>query len=159
MTDQSALQGQTAVVGTAVRLTGEGPLDGAPNGAADDVPFVPAGPPSEQRRTRRFRRVRWVMLGFIAPALVVYLLMVIVPSVQSLQLSFTNWDGISPDYDYVGVANYEEILGSGRFWNAVKNTLILGLGSAIIINAISPPPCTFPHSSARSSSRRSGSTC
>jgi len=137
MTDQSALQGQTQVVGAAVRLTGEGPLDGAPEGVRDDVPFVPAGPPAVQRRTRRFRSARWVMLGFIAPALVVYLLMVIVPSLQSLQLSFTNWDGISPDYDFVGVRNYEEILTSGRFWNAVKNTLILGLGSAVIVNAIS----------------------
>ena len=137
MTDQSALQGQTQLVGTAVRLTGEGPLDGAPAGAADDVPFVPRGPDTEKRRTRRFRSVRWAMLGFIAPALVIYLLMVIIPSLQSLQLSFTDWDGISPDYAYVGTRNYEEILASGRFWNAVKNTLILGLGSAVIINAIS----------------------
>jgi len=137
MTDQSALQGQTQVVGTAVRLSGEGPLDGAPDGVRDDVPLVPKGTAGEKRRTGRFRSGRWVMLGFIAPALVIYLLMVIVPSLQSLQLSFTDWDGISPDYDYVGVGNYEEILTSGRFWNAVRNTLILGLGSAVIINAIS----------------------
>ena len=137
MTDQSALQGQTEVVGTAVRLSGDGPLDGAPEGAAADIPFVPHGSHREKRRTGRFRSARWVMLGFIAPALVIYLLMVIIPSVQSLQLSFTDWDGISPDYDYVGTRNYEEILTSGRFWNAVKNTLILGLGSAVIINAIS----------------------
>ncbi|MEV7692264.1 sugar ABC transporter permease [Microbacterium sp. NPDC089189] len=137
MSDQSAQQGQTAVVSTAVRIAGEPPLDGAPEGAADDVPLVPAGPPARRRRTARFRRGRWVMLGFIAPALVVYLLMVIIPSLQSVQLSFTNWDGISDGYDYIGGRNYEEILGSGRFWNAVRNTLILGLGSAVIINAIS----------------------
>lgn len=137
MTDQSALQGQTEVVGTAVRLRGEAPLDGAPDGAPDDVSLVPTGPEREKRRTGRFRSARWIMLGFIAPALVIYLLMVIIPSVQSLQLSFTNWDGISRGYDYVGTRNYEEILTSGRFWNAVKNTLILGLGSALIINAIS----------------------
>jgi len=77
------------------------------------------------------------MLAFIAPALVIYLLMVILPSLQTVQLSFTNWDGISPSYDEVGVANYTDILTSGRFWNAVKNTLILGLGSAVIVNLIS----------------------
>lgn len=137
MTDQSAQQGQTALVSTAVRIAGEPPLDGAPEGAADDVPLVPAGPPARRRRTARCRRGRWVMLGFIAPALVIYLLMVIIPSLQSVQLSFTNWDGISDGYDYIGARNYEEILGSGRFWNAVRNTLILGLGSAVIINAIS----------------------
>jgi multiple sugar transport system permease protein/raffinose/stachyose/melibiose transport system permease protein len=137
MTDQSALQGQTQVVGAAVRLTGQAPLDGAPADAPEDVALLPTGPQARRRRTRRFRSARWVMLGFIAPALVIYLLMVIIPSLQSLQLSFTNWDGISPDYDYVGARNYEEIVTSGRFWNAVRNTLILGLGSALVINVIS----------------------
>jgi multiple sugar transport system permease protein/raffinose/stachyose/melibiose transport system permease protein len=137
MSDQSSLQGQPTVVAAAVRLRGEPPLDGAPPGAPDDVPFVPSGPEPARRKVRRFRSARWAMVGFIAPALVIYLLMVIVPSLQSLQLSFTNWDGISPSYDYIGVRNYEEILGSGRFWNAVRNTLLLGLGSAVIINIIS----------------------
>jgi ABC-type sugar transport system permease subunit len=36
----------------------------------------------------------------------------------------------------VGLRNYEDILTSGRFWNAVRNTLILGLGSAVVVNAI-----------------------
>lgn len=92
--------------------------------------------PAPRRRSRQIR-ARWTMFGFIVPALIVYLLMVIVPSVQSLQLSFTNWDGISDGYAYVGFANYSEMLGSGRFWNAVGNTLLLGIGSAFIINAIS----------------------
>jgi multiple sugar transport system permease protein/raffinose/stachyose/melibiose transport system permease protein len=137
MIDQSALQGQTEVVTTAVRLSGAGPLDGAPDGAADHTPSVPRKPEREKRGTGRFRSARWVLLGFIAPALVIYLLMVILPSLQSLQLSFTDWDGISPDHDYVGTRNYEEIVTSDRFWNAVRNTLVLGLGSAVIINAIS----------------------
>lgn len=87
-------------------------------------------------RPRR-SRARWMMFWFIVPALVIYLLMVIIPSLQSVQLSFTDWDGISGDYDYIGFANYSEMLGSERFWNAVVNTLILGIGSAVIINAIS----------------------
>lgn len=87
--------------------------------------------------SRRHRRARWVMFGFIVPALTIYLLMVILPSFQSLRYSLTNWDGISSSYDYVGAKNYQEILGSARFWNAVKNTLILGLCSAVIINIIS----------------------
>ncbi|NUQ87982.1 MAG: sugar ABC transporter permease [Glycomyces artemisiae] len=76
------------------------------------------------------------MLLFIAPALIVYVLMVIAPSIQSIQLSLTNWDGINPAYDYVGLANYRDILTSDRFWNATRNTLILGLGSAVVVNAI-----------------------
>lgn len=76
------------------------------------------------------------MFWFVLPALVIYLLMVIVPSLQSIQLSLTDWNGVKETYNYVGFDNYRSILGSGRFWNAAKNTLILGLGSALIINVI-----------------------
>ncbi|HMR49725.1 MAG TPA: sugar ABC transporter permease [Arachnia sp.] len=131
MSDQSSQAGQSTVVGAAVLLTGEDPLDGVPSGSGDaslagDRPL----------KRRRFGRGRMIMLGFIAPALFIYLLMVIVPSLQSVQLSLTNWDGISDTYDYIGLRNYRDIIGSSRFWNAVRNTLILGLGSAVIINVI-----------------------
>jgi ABC-type sugar transport system permease subunit len=135
--DMSDLEGRTAVVTTAVRLTGDAPLEPleVPRGPGGDRPDADIAP--VRVVSRRFRRQRWGMFMFILPALVIYLVMVILPSLQSLQLSLTNWDGVNAVYDYVGLRNYEEILGSGRFWNAVRNTLILGLGSAVIINAIS----------------------
>lgn len=125
MSDNAQLELETPVVSTAEQIHGEVLVDVVPE---DRNPA---------RRRRGFGVGRWAMLGFIAPALVVYLAMVIVPSLQSLQLSFTNWDGISDSYDWVGVRNYSDIISSDRFWNAVKNTLILGLGSALIINFIS----------------------
>ncbi|MDA1361458.1 sugar ABC transporter permease [Glycomyces luteolus] len=95
----------------------------------------PAALPAPGRR-RRFDRQRVAMLLFIAPAAILYALMMIVPSLQSIQLSLTNWDGISPTFEYVGLRNYEDILTADRFWNAVRNTLVLGLGSALIVNLI-----------------------
>ena len=104
------------------------------------APAEPLQPPALERpaprRRARFDGQRLTMLLFIAPALVLYLLMMIVPSIQSIQLSLTNWDGISDTFQYVGLRNYEDILTSDRFWNAVRNTLILGLGSAVVINVI-----------------------
>ncbi|WP_460796310.1 carbohydrate ABC transporter permease [Microbacterium sp. GXF0217] len=128
MSDQSSMEGGAGVVSATALLTGEPPLKGAPDMAPPTA--------SRKRGLRVATRGRLVLLGFVAPALVIYLLMVIVPSLQSVQLSFTDWDGISESYDYVGVKNYEDILTSSRFWNAVKNTLILGLGSALVINVI-----------------------
>lgn len=125
---------QRDVVAVAVNESGEPPLDGGPG--HDDHPDR-ATTPSPRSRHGRFFRNRLAMFGFVAPALVIYLLMVIVPSLQSIQLSLTNWDGINPNYDYVGLANYTDMLGSARFWNTMRNTLLLGIGSAIIINIIS----------------------
>ncbi|MDQ0615089.1 ABC-type sugar transport system permease subunit [Microbacterium sp. W4I4] len=128
MSDQSSMEGGVGVASATALLPGDSPLHAAPE----------TRPPALPRRGRLgiAGRGRLVLLGFVAPALVIYLLMVIVPSLQSVQLSFTNWDGISEGYDYVGTKNYQDILTDDRFWNAVRNTLVLGLGSAVVINII-----------------------
>ena len=58
-------------------------------------------------------------LAFISPALLLYVLFIIVPTVSSVYYSFTSWDGISPEVKFVGLANYREIFTSARFGNAL----------------------------------------
>lgn len=74
-------------------------------------------------------------LAFIAPALILYVLFIIVPTVSSVYYSFTSWDGISPDVKFIGLANYKEIFTSARFGNALKNTIILTVFISILENA------------------------
>lgn len=45
------------------------------------------------------------------------------PMIISLWLSFTNWDYISPSFDYVGGNNYTDTLTSSDFYQALKNTV------------------------------------
>ncbi|MFF0824546.1 carbohydrate ABC transporter permease [Micromonospora haikouensis] len=66
-----------------------------------------------------------------------YIATVIAPSLQSIEISLTDWDGVNAAYNYIGFANYTDIVQADRFWNAVTNTLLLGFGSAVIINVIS----------------------
>lgn len=51
-------------------------------------------------------------------------------------MSFTNWDGFSQTYSWVGLDKYEEILGNPAMMNIFKNTLIYGLGSTLFQNII-----------------------
>ncbi len=74
-------------------------------------------------------------LAFIAPALILYVLFIIVPTVSSVYYSFTSWDGISPDVKFIGLANYKEIFTSARFGNALKNTIILTVFISVLENA------------------------
>ncbi len=73
-------------------------------------------------------------LAFIAPALILYLLFIIVPTVSSVYYSFTSWDGISPNIKFIGLANYKEIFTSARFGNALKNTIILTIFISVLEN-------------------------
>ena len=74
-------------------------------------------------------------LAFIAPALILYVLFIIVPTVSSVYYSFTSWDGISPDVKFIGLAHYKEIFTSARFGNALKNTIILTIFISVLENA------------------------
>ncbi|WP_082106670.1 MULTISPECIES: carbohydrate ABC transporter permease [Micromonospora] len=101
----------------------------------------PAGQPPDTARTPHTRperlRQRMALWLFIVPALVMYIATVIAPSLQSIEISLTDWDGVNAAYNYIGFANYTDIVQADRFWNAVTNTLLLGFGSAVIINVIS----------------------
>lgn len=71
---------------------------------------------------------------FILPSLILYTLFVIVPTLGSMYLSFTSWDGISEDIRFIGLANFVEIWNSPRVHNALKNTLIMTVSLVILEN-------------------------
>ena len=61
---------------------------------------------------------------FILPALVIYILFMIVPFIGTISLSLTRWDGISFDtIRYIGFQNYREMYTDNVFWLALKNNL------------------------------------
>jgi multiple sugar transport system permease protein len=61
---------------------------------------------------------------FILPSFAHLALFFLIPLVFSLWLSFHDWRGLATlNRPFVGLANYEFMLGDTRWWNAVKNTL------------------------------------
>ena len=56
-----------------------------------------------------------------------------IPMIATLVYSFTDWDYISPTYNIVGIRNYQDLLGSADFYQALKNTVVFGLGTVIPI--------------------------
>lgn len=53
------------------------------------------------------------------------------PMFASLWLSSTDWDYISPTYNYVMVENYKTILTSVDFYDALKNTIFFGVMTVV----------------------------
>lgn len=43
--------------------------------------------------------------------------------ITGISYSFTNWDGMAPVFDFVGLKNYIWLLKNANFWNAMKVTL------------------------------------
>lgn len=61
-------------------------------------------------------------LPFVLPALIVYIMTVIIPIVWSMGYSFFSWNGIS-DMKFVGLENYVRMLQDNTFKTAVLNNL------------------------------------
>jgi len=83
-----------------------------------------------------WQRIDKVALFFILPSFLLYVGFIIIPSLASIQLSFTNWDGIRPTYKYIELDNYIEIFTSKRFLAALWNTLYLTVLVSLFENAL-----------------------
>lgn len=70
------------------------------------------------------------------PALFAVSFFILYPFLNGLKISFTNWNGFSQTYDYVGFSQYLRMLQDPDTWLIVKNTLLYGLGSTFFQNII-----------------------
>ncbi len=73
---------------------------------------------------------------FYFPALLLFLLFVVYPFAEGIRISFTNWNGYSQSYAYVGIKNYVSLFQDANVWTALLNTLIYGLGSTLLQNVL-----------------------
>lgn len=92
---------------------------------------------------------------FLAPALVWYAAFLVYPMLQSLYISFFDWDGLSPTMTFVGLKNYIDIFVNDEvarlaLWNNILWTLAalviptsIGLMLALALNRRVPGSTLF----------------
>lgn len=68
---------------------------------------------------------RLVIILFLLPAFILFVLFVIYPIFRSVYFSTFNWKGFGPAVDYIGLANYKKILTDEVFLKAIKNVFII----------------------------------
>jgi multiple sugar transport system permease protein/sn-glycerol 3-phosphate transport system permease protein len=101
--------------------------------------------PSQTSSSRRDYREWLTFAAFVAPNLILLGVFAYWPLIQNFMLSFSEWDMISPEKRFVGLANWTSVLSSTRFWQIALNTavftigsvgltLVLGLALALLLN-------------------------
>ncbi|RSM59595.1 ABC transporter permease [Actinoplanes sp. ATCC 53533] len=74
------------------------------------------------------RGKRLFIATFLVPPLLLYGVFVVSPYAQAFQISATDWGGLSPEYEFIGLDNFRRLFGDGTFWNALRhNALLLAL--------------------------------
>jgi N-acetylglucosamine transport system permease protein len=80
------------------------------------------------------RGKRLFIAVFLIPPLLLYGVFVVSPYAQAFQISATNWSGLSPAYEFVGLDNFRRLLGDDYFWTALRhNGLLLVLLPVVTI--------------------------
>ncbi len=69
---------------------------------------------------------------FYVPVLILFAVFTVYPLISGVQLSFTNWDGYTPNKAFVGLSNYVRLFSDKYFLNVLVNTLIFGFGCTIL---------------------------
>lgn len=91
------------------------------------------------------REALWRVV-LLAPVLAIFLFFVMWPLLDSFRYSVTDWNGFSPDYKFIGLANFAKIGSDPAFRGAIVNTTlwviaalllptVLGLALALLLNA------------------------
>ncbi|MFI7708515.1 carbohydrate ABC transporter permease [Nonomuraea sp. NPDC049480] len=97
-------------------------------------PAAPAlsGPAGGSRRKVGVRAPWW----FVVPAISIYLFIVVVPSANGALFSFTDWNGLRPDWSFVGLDNFASVFFDRTARDALVNTLVLAAVATVVQNVV-----------------------
>lgn len=87
----------------------------------------------KRKRNKQQESSLWWMY---LPALAAVCVFILYPFLNGIKISFTNWNGFSQTYDYIGFNQYARMFKDPDTWLVVKNTLLYGVGSTILQNLI-----------------------
>ncbi len=77
----------------------------------------------QKRVSRRPNRLKLAPWLFLAPGLLMFLIYVLVPIVESFWISFHDWDGLGA-MSWIGMGNYIELLDDDTFYVSLWNNLL-----------------------------------
>ena len=78
-----------------------------------------------------------VIIPFLTPAVILYLVFVIYPYIRSMYNSLTSWKGVSANQKFVGLYNYDRMIHDELFWNALKHNIQYLIVIPLILISIS----------------------
>lgn len=73
---------------------------------------------------------------FLGPALIIFVIMVVIPFFMGMFYSFTKWNGISDNVTYVGFSNFTSLLSDSNFIKAFGFTIRDSITVVILANLI-----------------------
>ena len=81
-------------------------------------------------------RERLVSFTFLLPALIIFASMIVIPFFMGAVYAFTDWDGATKGFNYVGFQNFFDVVKEKRIADATRNTLLFTLYQTVSVNVV-----------------------
>lgn len=79
---------------------------------------------------------RKLILPYLLPALILYLILFVGPTIYGAYISLHSWSGFTEDMHFIGLKNYVQLTEDPIYWMAFKNTLLIVLVGGFFTLAI-----------------------
>ena len=88
----------------------------------------------KMRNRKRMRKECLGFIKFVVPMLTLYTFFFLIPLVQTIYYSFTDYNGINPKLGWIGLGNYRTVFKDKYFYNSLLFTALSALLFMAIIN-------------------------
>ena len=61
----------------------------------------------------------------VAPAVILFVVFMIIPTIDVFRMSMYKWGGYTADKTFVGLQNFKTLFQSDKFYQAFQNTILL----------------------------------
>lgn len=111
------------------------------NATTAERPTTARGIRTVERTRNRFRRVRENSAGywFVVPILIVFVVLYLIPMVQSIYYSFTDFNGYVATPKFIGFTNYIRIWADSSMLSALGFTLFYAVATTVLVTALAIP--------------------
>lgn len=86
-----------------------------------------------------FLKKEYKYILFMLPALVVYTIITIIPVAFTLVYSFTDFDGLSRSFNFVGLQNYLKVFTTSNIRISFQNSILFGIACPVLVTLIAIP--------------------
>ena len=92
---------------------------------------------SSKKRKQKFTKKDWAFYAMVIPAVLLFATFHTFPALQGIYYSFTNWNGINLEYDFVGFKNYIHLFKDKVVKDSYIFTFSFAIMATVLVNAIS----------------------
>ena len=83
------------------------------------------------------KKRKWIIFAAaVIPPLALFFIFVMLPFLKTFYYCFTDWNGMTKEYNFIGLKNFDKLFHDKVFWKSLKNNMVFCVVGGILTFAI-----------------------